>query len=79
MPGPLTARNKLGQAAVTLDQKVRRHTHFGNAGEIGMHLSGQLILEEPLHPSTPKFARWQADVMDHQQGDLISRAAVAVW
>ncbi|MNW04173.1 hypothetical protein D3C71_2002230 [compost metagenome] len=38
----------------------------------------QTILEEFLHLARGELCRWQADVVDHQQGDFAFRARIEV-
>ena len=69
MPGPVQARDELGDPAVTLDQKVRRYTQVLDLLEKRMLGDGQAVLEERLHLAGAELPGRQADVVDHQQAD----------
>ena len=71
MPGTLVAGNKLQQAAVAPDKEVRRHGKLVDFAEVGMVVRVQAVLEQGLNIITAELLRRQADVMDHQQGNVI--------
>ncbi len=78
MPRPLQTGDKLGDAAVTFDQKMRRDAQVGNPSKIGMLGDIQTILEKFLHLAGGELRRRQADVVDHQQGDFARGAFIEV-
>lgn len=78
MPGPIQAGNELGDGAVTLDQKMRRNTQIGDPGKIGMLCDIKAILEEFLHLAGAELPRRQADVVNHQQGNLARRTFIEI-
>src|SRR5690554_5883388 len=73
MPGPLQAGNKLGDAPIALDEKMRRHAQLGNLSEIGMARRVQRAAEQLLYAAGTELPRRQADVMNHQQRDVAAR------
>src|SRR5450830_941378 len=78
MPGPFQTRDKLSDDTVTLNQKMRRHAQVSDAFKVGVFRYIQAILEELLHLARGELPRWQADVVDHQQGDFFGWTLVEV-
>jgi len=78
MPGPPIEGDELGQAPITLDQQVGGDLQPLNRGEKGVAPGLQPVGEQLRDMAATKLARGQADVVDHQQGDLSPGAIVAV-
>ena len=80
MPGSLFQRYKLEQCAIAADKHMGRNPQLRDFPKIRMPPWIQLIQEQFLYPGAAKFARWEADIMDHQQADFSTwRALVMVW
>src|SRR5690606_15742207 len=59
-------------------QEMRRDLQLGDAGEIGMLVDRQAVLEELLHLARAELPGRQTDVVDHQQGHFALGTLVEV-
>ncbi|OMP12832.1 hypothetical protein COLO4_02707 [Corchorus olitorius] len=75
MPGTVEAGNELGDPTVALDQKVSRHAQILDGLEKGMFGGVEAVLEEGLDLAGRELPGWQADIVDHQQGDGLAIGA----
>lgn len=69
MPRPVVGADKLPQAAVTPDVKVRGDLQAPDLCEIRMRIPVQLVGEQRLHFLATVLTGWQADGVDDQQID----------
>ena len=67
MPGPIVGADKLPQAAVTPDIKVRGHLQAPDLCEIRVGIPVELVGEQRLHLLATVLAGRQADGMDDEQ------------
>ncbi len=78
MPGPIQTGDELGDGAITLDEKMCGDLQPGDLFEERMLVALQAVLKELLNPAGTELAWRQADVVDHQQGNLAGRALIEV-
>lgn len=79
MPRSIIARNKLGDSAIALDQKVSSHLHTGDIGKVRMLISIQTVLKKLMNMAAAKLTWRQADVMNHQKRHFSQRTLIEVW
>lgn len=70
MPGPLLKRNVLGKTAVAAYQQVGGNPQPVQGGKIGVMRCWQATAEQAVNPVAAKFAGWQADAVQHYQGNI---------
>jgi len=82
VPGALITAYKLPQAAVALDEKMRRHLKALDGLKVGVLLPVELVGEQLFHFRPTVLTRRQADAMKHEQINLAAtwaRAKVGRW
>ena len=80
MPGALREWHKLDQLAIASNQQMCRYLESTNLGKIRMCVPVEAIGEQCFNFGAAKFARWQANSVQHNEARLAivgSRIAVA--
>ena len=78
MPGTLLERHKLGHLPFTVDKEVSGDTQLMDFTVEGMFVRIQAVGEQRPDPRATELARGEADVVDDQEGDILSRAVIAI-
>lgn len=82
MPSPLATGHELGNATITLNQKMRRNTQISYLSKIRMGTEIEAGGKELLYTTCAKLPRRQADIVNNQQGyidTLRSRVEMRRW
>jgi len=75
MPGTTIKRHELRDRATPINKQVRRNSHTGKVFERPIYAAIQAIREQLLYQIATKATRWEADVVNHQQNDVVSICA----
>jgi hypothetical protein len=78
MPGTTNGRKELDQVTVAANEEVCRHPQRVYFAIVRMGIGVEAIGEQLLDAVTAKFARRQADCMDYQQLDRLTRRTIVM-
>ena len=70
VPGALVKRDILHTTPIAFNQHMRRHRELVYLVKIRMFGRIELIAKKLVYKTIAEFARWQADAMYHQQGNI---------